>query len=527
MKARQGKTRLGKKRQGKERQGKGKARKGKAGQRKSRQGKERQGKARQGKTKQGNASHDKAKQRTVLRSILGSAYSGLRRVSFGRAGGGTMGKKRLAGKQSVPPEEVVISDDEDDHGTSLFGLDSWQIIIWTQLCAFMTVASWTAVTQVSATARRQFFQVMYLPISNARAMSNACANALKVRTRQKRHRSGYVTLVGTIATAPSHVVLGLTAWGLHVLKDIGLPNEFYQLLMFMKEHFKSQDLMMVEYFCGEKAVTNAFGDYYGYRKVKGYDYRHDSHNQNLNTGDGFLLALCWLQRVKEALGAVWWGTVCSSWVWLARGHSRRTKQAARGDVSIASIAAGNKMVSRMALLLTLCYAKGLGWALEQPMSSLMVYHPSMLYVIGRVRAMGLSLWQVTTFMGAYNGETVKPHVLYGNEGWLKMLERRRPPASKFKNENVVTKWVNASGKPRCAGGSGLKGTQTYTREFGQAVASAFIDERDNPSLQGHLNTYAEDELDKFHTPCFEEAWQDLDLKEIMDALKDWSQASFK
>ena len=160
---------------------------------------------------------------------------------------------------------------------------------------------------------------------------------------------------------------------------------------------------MVEYFCGEKAVTNAFGICFGKKKVKGYDIKHDPHHQNLNTGDGFLLALVWLLRLIEAEGLTWWGTVCSSFIWLARGHSRRTKQAAQGNAKVPSVA--------------------------------------------------------------------------------------------------------------------------YTPQFGQAVANAFLDCRDDPVLRGHLHVHGEDELDLNPTPSFAEAWEDLDLPEIMDALKSWSPAS--
>jgi hypothetical protein len=204
------------------------------------------------------------------------------------------------------------------------------------------------------------------------------------------------------------------------------------------------------------------------------------------------------------------------------GHSRRKKLAARGDVCKPSVAAGNKMVARMALLLALCYAKSLGWALEQPVSSFMVYHPAMLYLCSRVRSLGLHWWQVSTFMGAFNGETLKPHVLYGNEGWLKALERCHPgKLKKHSSVGVVNKWVDASGRKRCAGGSALKGTQTYTREFGEAVAGAFT-ARDNPILRGQLHNYGQDEMDNVQIPTFDEAWQDLGLQEILDALEGWS-----
>ena len=414
-------------------------------------------------------------------------------------------KRRMSGKQALKPAmlpEVEIIDADDDYGTSSFGGIAWPVSILLGLSALITVSCWTAVTSTSATARRQFYAVMHLPFTKVTAAGPP---------RQ-------------VQTAPAPATVGLTAWGFELLQNIGVPNELYHLLMYMTQRFKLQDLLMVEYFCGEKAVTNAFGKCCGKKRVKGYDIKHDPHNQNLNTGDGFLLALCWLLRLIEAEGLSWWGTVCSSWIWLARGHSRRTKQLARGNTKVPSVAEGNKMVSRMALLLALCYSKSLSWALEQPRNSLMIYHPAMLYLCSRIRAAGLHLWSIQTFMGAFNGETVKPHTIYSNECWIKALERKHP-GKKGGSANVVKKWVDASGRAKCAGGSDLKATQTYTPEFGEAAAQGFVQCRQDPVFKGELYVQGEDELDWIPTPSFAEAWEDLDLPEIMDALKKWSPAS--
>ena len=53
------------------------------------------------------------------------------------------------------------------------------------------------------------------------------------------------------------------------------------------------------------------------------------------------------------------------------------------------------------------------------------------------------------------------------------------------------------------------------------MAGAFTD-RDNPILRGHLHNYGHDEMDDVQIPTFDEAWQDLGLQEILDALEGWS-----
>ena len=59
----------------------------------------------------------------------------------------------------------------------------------------------------------------------------------------------------------------------------------------------------------------------------------------------------------------WYGTVCSSFSFLNRGTSRRTRAEPRGTQWVASVEAGNLMVTRTALLICLSFAKRLAFFL--------------------------------------------------------------------------------------------------------------------------------------------------------------------
>ena len=67
--------------------------------------------------------------------------------------------------------------------------------------------------------------------------------------------------------------------------------------------------------------------------------------------------------------------VCSSWVWMSRSTTLRSRILPLGDVSLASVAAGNLQVARLVLLLVLVSHWGCSWVVEQPMTSLMWMHP--------------------------------------------------------------------------------------------------------------------------------------------------------
>ena len=96
-------------------------------------------------------------------------------------------------------------------------------------------------------------------------------------------------------------------------------------------------------------------------EVRGFDIRNDGFYQDLNTDFGFLSALLWLLRLVDFESLVWFGIVCSSWIWLARCSTRRTLRAPRGNLRAQSVMAGNQTVARTAFLLCVAYAKSATW----------------------------------------------------------------------------------------------------------------------------------------------------------------------
>lgn len=285
--------------------------------------------------------------------------------------------------------------------------------------------------------------------------------------------------VQDIASTITAASIGLSSWGIHVMQSVRVPNVCLRIMAAVWDRIKEirgtvdmealQDLYCVEYFCGEGASHK--GVQAGAKRmrrtkfeVRGFDIRNDPVYQDLNTDFGFLSALLWLLRLVDFEAMTWFGTVCSSWMWLARGTTRMTYRAPRGNLRAPSVQAGNQMVARTAFLLCVAYAKSLTWVLEQIAKSLIVFHPSLLWLAKNVRSeLGLPFWQVQTFMGSFGGHTVQPHHVFSDGAWLSDIRNQHPGRmdTSSSNQGITRTYVDRNGITRCSGGSGLKDTQTY------------------------------------------------------------------
>ena len=117
------------------------------------------------------------------------------------------------------------------------------------------------------------------------------------------------------------------------------------------------DMDFVEYFSEAKAVTNGLLQ----RGLKGfgYDKKQDFLQEDLQSPLGFIVALVWILRVRIDDGIIWLGTMCSSWIWLSRGSTRRTRQKPRGgSFEGISVQKCNILTAHKAVLITVAYARG-------------------------------------------------------------------------------------------------------------------------------------------------------------------------
>jgi hypothetical protein len=261
-------------------------------------------------------------------------------------------------------------------------------------------------------------------------------------------------------------------------------------------------------------LTNAF-QILGLRFLP-YDFNLDNIGNDIITAAGFMVALSLAYRIQSG-GLLWQGTVCSSWVWLARATTSRTWLLPRGDENIEAVWKGNIMAARSALLMVFAYARDLDFVVEQPHSSLLWRHPSMRWVATVASETHKKWHSVSTFMSRFGAKTPKPTVLVSNTSWTFALQRSSPGMTEPSTTASVT--IAPSGRRIITGDrtGSLKQTQTYTKHFGKAVQQAWASDRKTYRRLVCANP-SDDWCDEPTSPS--DAWSDLDLEPLAILLRD-------
>ena len=297
-----------------------------------------------------------------------------------------------------------------------------------------------------------------------------------------------------------------------------MPPAFYFILAMMNRVAEgwnnAPDLVGMEFYAGKARLTQAFQTL-GLRFLP-FDIIFDNIGNDIISAVGLMVALSSANRIKED-GLLWQGTVCSSFIWLARATTSRTWLLPRGDENVEAVWKGNIMAARTALLIVWAYARNLSFVVEQPHSSLLWRHPALRWV-ANVASENHKTWHgINTFMSCFAAKTPKPTVLYSNASWIFALARSTPTATKPSKTASVT--IDAAGRRVVTGNRDgtLKATQTYTRAFGKAVQNAWASDKDTYSRLQCINpsdAWFDDPM------TADEAWEDLDLEPLVVLLRD-------
>ena len=203
---------------------------------------------------------------------------------------------------------------------------------------------------------------------------------------------------GAAGLAMAANMCGVPEAMLYRLLCCGLPPLMFHLLKAIKYRrgfALTETLDFVEWFAGSQCVSAYLGDVLDGVSV---DCLYDPIYGNIMTYEGFVHAVVLVLRLRGCAALQFFGTVCSSWVWIVRSCTKRSVDNPLGDRSNAFTEHGNVMVSRCCLLKLLGWAKGCSFMLEQPSSTLMPHHPRIEQVIA---VTGAQL--VATCMGAFGG----------------------------------------------------------------------------------------------------------------------------
>ena len=147
----------------------------------------------------------------------------------------------------------------------------------------------------------------------------------------------------SMSNTASTIGLGISEYGR--LRCMGFPQIGYELLkMIVLVSATCCAVDMVEYFCGVASIARSF-HHHGLNAV-GCDREYDCKFNDLLADCGVIHALTLALHLKEH-GCLWFGTVCSSFVWIARASTKRDEQRPLGsDTSYRALSSGFSKVPR-------------------------------------------------------------------------------------------------------------------------------------------------------------------------------------
>jgi hypothetical protein len=273
--------------------------------------------------------------------------------------------------------------------------------------------------------------------------------------------------------------------------DAGVPIQMLRvifLLLANPELNVREDADAAEFFCGRQALSQALrhAGYY----VLSYDLLLSPTCMDWNTPKGFATAVAYALRLKKG-GLCWCAPVCSSWVFMSQGSTMRSRARPMGDPNAQSVQAGNLMVSRLALLLYVLSWKQVWWVIEQPNSSLLIYHDRIQELLEK----GITIYKTFVWLGAYGHTSAKPTVLYSSHPYLGELAVRSKPAGRGTLAHagqLTRRHVDAHGIVKVSGGSKLRESQHYSPEFGLAVETLFSKHHDGLKGQTRVLSHVVD-----------------------------------
>ena len=277
----------------------------------------------------------------------------------------------------------------------------------------------------------------------------------------------YEAIINQFLAVDSTVNHGRAAWLWPKLLGMCYPalackNLVQMLLCLVFRGLRNQGgnglkLDFVEIFAGKAWLSHQMlaGGFHGCA----FDYVFSQAHDAL-TSAGLRLYLDAVSCVRPKKGLVWLATQCSSFTVLCRHQSQRMPENQFLGVAggYAFVHTGNHLAEISSLIYFLCYLLSVWVALEQPLSSCMMETPSLVGVLLFSHSI-----RVQTYMGAFQGPTVKPLQIRTTWAALGALEREKPWMEQA--ESLVTRSASGFTGRKAL----LHESQVYTKCFGKAI----------------------------------------------------------
>lgn len=288
--------------------------------------------------------------------------------------------------------------------------------------------------------------------------------AASATEKQPRPSSGESR--GTMA---SHVSLAAFLWAALpavVLRCLGWSSP----LDIEDELLKPRVKHFAEFFCGTGGLTTALSQA-GMRCAWFDIHLEPSHD--------ILTAIGVAEAVRIALsvipgGVVWFGVPCSTFVWMARGHTKRSRQNPLGDLTRADVSRANRIAQIVVMLCQVLSKRGVFFVMEQPAGSLLWQTPCMRLAARRLWVKGRPWSRRFVWLGHFGHKICKPTELCGIfPNLVRILPSRRPRGKSAAGMYRV--WTSKKNGRTCVCGSaGLKSTEHYPKRFCEAVAREVV-----------------------------------------------------
>ena len=163
----------------------------------------------------------------------------------------------------------------------------------------------------------------------------------------------------------------------------GVPHLIIQLigmLMISGLVDGASPLDCVEYFAGVQSIVRAFQKY-KFNAVA-YEITLNDIYFDINSCQGFIVALSLAMRLTPGTYAHL-APVCSTWIWLSRGSTKRKVWDILGQAVTAgggsSVADANKMISRVCIIVWILAARTIFFTIENPGGTFMRSHSETQY----------------------------------------------------------------------------------------------------------------------------------------------------
>ena len=183
--------------------------------------------------------------------------------------------------------------------------------------------------------------------------------------------------------------------------------------------------------------------------------------EDITTSRGFNRALRLVLRLKCG-ASLWAAPVCSSWGFVGRSTTKRSRWNPRGCRFNHRVLHANSMVVIVTMLFMLAYTRGVHCWLEQPTSSLMASISPMTEFLKVAMPHRQTVW-----LGAFGASSQKPLLVWCTSPVVTLLARPKPVHCKQRLCRKV--------KGRYYGKKAdLTGSSAYPAAFGRAVARLMI-----------------------------------------------------